>query len=126
MQRFVVLAHDHPVPHWDLMLEQSSSLKTWRINSIEPRQPSSQTAVGLADHRLAYLTYEGPVSGNRGNVRQIDNGNYITQVWREDSIKCELHGSIFVGHIRLSLARAPNNEWQFIWVPLLADSSNES
>ncbi len=31
-------------------------------------------ATRLADHRVAYLTYEGPVSGGRGTVARIGEG----------------------------------------------------
>lgn len=30
----------------------------------------------LADHRLAYLEYEGEISGNRGSVQRIAEGGY--------------------------------------------------
>ena len=39
-------------------------------------------AVPLPDHRLFYLDYEGPVSGNRGTVSRWDQGYY--QVLAED------------------------------------------
>jgi hypothetical protein len=31
----------------------------------------------IADHRLAYLEYEGPISGGRGTVRRLDGGSYF-------------------------------------------------
>ena len=55
------------VPHdWrELNLNQELLAKS---NSVE--------ALRIADHRLAYLEYEGPVSGNRGCVRRLDAGQY--------------------------------------------------
>ncbi|MHC4878253.1 MAG: DNA polymerase ligase N-terminal domain-containing protein [Planctomycetota bacterium] len=75
MPRFVLLEHDHPVLHWDLMLEWGDALKTWRLDRI-PQEPGSIDAVPLPDHRRVYLDYEGPVSGNRGNVQRIDSGTF--------------------------------------------------
>jgi hypothetical protein len=75
MPRFVVLTHDHPVLHWDFMLEQPETLRTWRLMK-PPGAGGPIDAESLADHRLAYLDYEGPVSGGRGEVRRWDRGEY--------------------------------------------------
>lgn len=74
-RRFVVLRHDHPFLHWDLMLEVDGVLRTWRL-SAEPDTLEPIPAEPLPDHRLAYLEYEGPVSGNRGRVDRWDAGVY--------------------------------------------------
>ena len=81
-KRFVILRHHFPdggqgefSDHFDLMLEQNSKLATWRIDAIpEPNQAVPGTK--LADHRKAYLDYEGPVSGDRGTVDQVTAGTY--------------------------------------------------
>jgi hypothetical protein len=75
MPRFVVLTHDHPVLHWDFMLEQAESLRTWRLAGC-PDGVGTIDAEAIDDHRLAYLNYEGPVSGGRGQVRRWDWGEY--------------------------------------------------
>jgi DNA polymerase Ligase (LigD) len=75
MPRFVVLTHDHPLLHWDLMLEQGDCLRTWRL-AQPPDAAGSIVAEALPDHRLAYLDYEGPVSGDRGTVQRWDAGAY--------------------------------------------------
>jgi len=74
---YVVLHHTgHGSAHFDLLFEDADDpgggLTTFRC----PRWPP---AVGdaweeLPPHRRAYLTYEGPVSGGRGEVRRIDAG----------------------------------------------------
>ena len=64
MPRFVILEHDHPVLHWDLMLEAGDVLQTWRLAN-PPTPGCAIDATALPDHRLTYLDYEGPVSGNR-------------------------------------------------------------
>lgn len=76
MPRFVVLRHNAPRGlHWDLMLEAAGALRTWAL-SAEPRCGATVAAEVLADHRLAYLDYEGPVAGDRGTVRRFDAGDY--------------------------------------------------
>jgi hypothetical protein len=75
MPRFVILEHDHPILHWDLMLESGSVLRTWRLTA-PPAAGELCAAEPLGDHRLAYLDYEGPVSGGRGSVKRWDSGSY--------------------------------------------------
>lgn len=75
MPRFVILEHDHPKLHWDLMLEAGEVLRTWRLLA-PPRVGAEVVAEWLADHRKHYLDYEGPVSGGRGQVRRWDRGCY--------------------------------------------------
>jgi hypothetical protein len=75
MPRFVILEHDQPVLHWDFMLEVGPALRTWRL--AEPPQPGRPVrAEEIAPHRLAYVEYEGPVSGGRGRVARWDVGTY--------------------------------------------------
>jgi hypothetical protein len=75
MPQFVVLTHDHPFLHWDLMLQQGDVLRTWRLKE-PPDAEIPIIAEELPDHRLAYLDYEGPVSGDRGTVTRWDAGTY--------------------------------------------------
>ncbi|HEY7117716.1 MAG TPA: hypothetical protein VH475_14100 [Tepidisphaeraceae bacterium] len=75
--RFVVLHHTGvEPPHFDLMFETApgSKLVTWR----SPVWPLiGPTAVErLADHRRAYLEYEGAVSGGRGEVKRVLAGSF--------------------------------------------------
>lgn len=83
MPRFAVLEHDSPEGlHWDLLVEWDAAARTWRLPSPPampdaPAGSNEQTAcVALADHRLRYLDYEGPISGGRGTVRRWDAGTY--------------------------------------------------
>jgi hypothetical protein len=76
MPRFVILEHDHPHLHWDFMLECGPVLKSWRLDS--PPEPGRiVSAMPTFDHRLFYLDYEGPVSGDRGRVARWDAGNFV-------------------------------------------------
>ncbi len=73
--RFVLLEHDYPALHWDFLLEQTDAAATWRLYEF-PWPGRSVRSERIADHRLLYLVYEGPVSGNRGSVRRIASGYY--------------------------------------------------
>lgn len=91
--RFVILHHTGlGEGHFDFMLEDGDSLATWQFD-MNPLD--GLTAAGRAcdltasethacrllckriqDHRPAYLDYEGPVSRNRGSVRQVEHGAF--------------------------------------------------
>ena len=70
MPRYVILEHDHPFLHWDLMLEAGDALRTWRLLA-PPSAAEPVPAQDLARHRKHYLDYEGPVSGNRYSIRVV-------------------------------------------------------
>ena len=93
MPRFVILEHDFPELHWDFMLEVGGSLQTWRLAEPPHQDDNAIASVCLADHRLEYLEYEGPVSGNRGTVRRWDRGDYEVLVsGAGEELRILLHG----------------------------------
>ncbi|QDT39594.1 DNA polymerase ligase N-terminal domain-containing protein [Stratiformator vulcanicus] len=96
MPRFVILTHDHPHIHWDLMLEQGPALRTWRLNT-EPNGQADISAEPLDDHRLVYLEYEGPVSGGRGTVARWDAGDYEPVEEASDRLVVQLRGERVAG-----------------------------
>ena len=89
MPQFRILTHDYPSLHWDLLLEFDGTLRTWRLLT-EPDRSGSTDAEQLNDHRIEYLTYEGPISGNRGSVKEWDAGHLE---WIEDEPE---HGTVTV------------------------------
>jgi len=91
MPRFVVLTHDHPQLHWDLMLEEGDVLRTWRLAS-PPTSSGPIDAEALPDHRPMYLDYEGPVGDNRGTVTRFDSGTYELVQELPDSLVVRLFG----------------------------------
>lgn len=113
MPRFVILEHDHPVLHWDLMLEADGVLQTWRLAQA-PEVGRTIEATALGDHRLAYLDYEGPVSGNRGTVRRWDAGDFDETSASVASVRqFHLRGARVVGHVRLEQIDGMN--WRLLW-----------
>ena len=99
MPRFVILEHDHPSLHWDLMFEADGVLKTWRLPAPPTQQPT--TAMSLGDHRLAYLDYEGPLSGDRGTVKRWDAGEYETMQQSQDAWTVAVKGTRWRGTMQL-------------------------
>lgn len=111
MPRFIVLTHDHPVLHWDFMLEAGESLATWRLAS-PPESGADIVAEALPGHRLAYLDYEGPVSGGRGSVTRYEAGSFAWLERSETRIRVRLHGERLVGEA--SLVRGEDQStWTF-------------
>jgi hypothetical protein len=92
MPRFVLLYHECPPSyekpsHWDFMLEAGEVLWTWELRELpagwQTDQPelvvslySTVSATRLADHRMAYLDYEGLLTNDRGNVSRQMSGDY--------------------------------------------------
>lgn len=58
-------------------MQDGDVLKAWRLLD-EFRSGTWLTAQTLPDHRLMYLDYEGPISGNRGTVSRLTSGTYNT------------------------------------------------
>ena len=120
MPRFVVLEHDHPTLHWDLMLETGDVLRTWKLTA--PPEPDKEiSATYLSEHRRMYLDYEGPVSGNRGRVTRWDTGTFSWLEDREERVVFELAGSRVRGIAHLIKKRT--NEWIFELQSAGADQS---
>lgn len=89
MPRFVILEHDFPEPHFDLMLEEGDSLRTWRLPAM-PRVGEFLFAPELPRHRRLYLDYEGPVGGDRGSVARRASGTYHLIPWPDGAFLLEL------------------------------------
>ena len=133
MPRFVLLLHecpnDRPRPtHCDLMLESGESLQTWSLQQL-PRDWQALASVAdfpvdvssnnveaerLADHRLTYLDYEGPVSGNRGSVRRLDAGTFVR---RQEPLSFSFKGRFIRGAIMLQQSSDDDARWQLIYQP---------
>jgi hypothetical protein len=82
MPRFVLLEHtghpDDPVGrHFDLLLEDGTACRTWRLAEIPAVGGGPVAASLLPPHRLEWLDrLEGEVSGGRGFARRVAAGTY--------------------------------------------------
>ena len=113
MPRFVILRHDSPQGlHWDFMLETGDALTTWALaESPDSMQPI--LARTLPEHRLAYLEYEGPVSGGRGTVTRWDEGTYEIERQEEGLLVVPLSGKRLTGRATLERTGEDPEQWQF-------------
>jgi hypothetical protein len=110
MPRYVILEHDWPVRHWDLMLECGAVLRTWRL-AAPPSQGQSASAEALGDHRPAYLDYEGPLSGGRGSVVRWDSGTFEWEADEPGRVVVRLAGERFKG--KGVMQQDAGKEWSF-------------
>ncbi len=122
--RYVILHHqlkdgehpnEHRGEHWDLMLEQGDILLTWQLLK-EPIGPSSLPihALKIQDHRIAYLDYEGSISGDRGSVTRIDSGRCEILEQSSSLYVIQLIGDRFTGKFSLRREKnSKNDAWTF-------------
>jgi hypothetical protein len=117
MPRFVILEHHWNGVHWDVMFEVDGALRTWAVD--RPIEVGVELpARALADHRIAYLDYEGPVSGGRGAVRRLDRGPYRARVWEDGRVLADIRGDQLSGEVELRRNDAgvrpdPADRWTF-------------
>lgn len=93
--RTVVLRHELPDGsfHYDWMFEPapaSSSLLTFRLSLRPDSEHRELHAERLQDHRAEYLSYEGPISGNRGHVTRELTGACTITTSSPDTIEIEV------------------------------------
>ena len=106
--RFAVLRHEGvPSPHFDFLvdLDGVSPLATWRSNAWPIVAPL--TLLRRPDHRRIYLDYEGPISGNRGQVTRVDAGECRLVQLSVDHWQLAMPGALM-----LDLRRLDADRWQ--------------
>jgi len=121
MPRYVVLRHEtpqgYPRPvHWDFMIESGDVLRTWAL-AEEPAADRRIAAEPLADHRMAYLDYEGPVAGDRGEVTRWDAGTYELLSETDENLIVKLAGTRLSGEARLTHTAGGDQQWTFEYSP---------
>ena len=121
MPRFVILRHEMPPgdsrgTHFDLMLEVGGVLRTWSLPEL-PLTGKEIPAEALPDHRLAYLDYEGPVSGNRGSVSRVEEGEYEVLAESPGLLHVRLAGKLLRGNLQLRQATDSAAAWMASFQP---------
>jgi hypothetical protein len=92
------------------MLEMGDVLKTWSL-PIFPKPNVEIESKPLPDHRLDYLEYEGPISGNRGSVLCCDRGTYEIQNQSETQFTLQLTGEKLSGKVVLRQVQNAPKRW---------------
>ncbi len=102
MRQFVILEHRWDGLHYDFMVETAPGgpLQTWAVDG-EPVAGIERRARLLPDHRRAYLTYEGEVSGGRGTVNRWDEGTCEVEEWGPEVVRLVLKGRQLAGPVEL-------------------------
>lgn len=137
--RFVVLFHQDPRgDHYDLMIQAAAlhrdhrtdesgeqtraadesvdeRLATWKMDEPPDSFRSEPLACRqIADHRAAYLGYEGPISGDRGAVTRHDTGHCeIEHFVSGHCIQVRFHGQRLRGRFRLQRVGESDDGWAF-------------
>ncbi len=97
------------------MLSCDGALATWQLDRLPDDSPADQPieARKLPDHRLAYLSYEGPVTGNRGQVQRGDHGTY--ELVEQSPVRWEfrLQGTSVSGLFELVEISPDEDLWTF-------------
>ena len=110
--RFAILHHTGiPSPHFDLLIETGPDalLLTFRLEHWPITAPAPADITRQADHRRVYLEYEGPISGNRGEVRRIASGECICSTLTASIIDLTLQ---LATPIRLHLTHVQADQWR--------------
>ena len=89
--------------HFDLLLEESLSCKTWRLEEIPVLDGPWISAILLPSHRLEWLEkQESIVSGGRGWARRIEGGFFSGQLTAEsDSISVVITSETISGKLEI-------------------------
>ena len=115
-RRFVIQRHQLPDGvHWDLMIEAGDVLWTWQLG--RPPQALGRDpvpAVRIADHRKVYLTYEGPISGDRGTVRIAERGTCRLLEITETLLRLEVQGRVLAGRFELRRTDPASDRWALV------------
>ncbi|MHC4709490.1 MAG: hypothetical protein ACYTA3_03465 [Planctomycetota bacterium] len=122
----VQLLHELPdgSRHVDWMIAQDprgrDPLVTFQVQQRVDDLPAGRRieAVRIADHRPAYLAYEGPVSGDRGTVKRLARGTAAVLDERPEGWRVEVCWEAPPGpsrpqHLRLT-RRGPASEFWII------------
>lgn len=88
----VILRHDTPDggAHFDWMVPaESGRLMTFRVDTRPDEAAVRFEATRLVDHRVAYLDYEGEISGGRGRVTRVARGEVRLLELADDRVVVE-------------------------------------
>ena len=91
--------------HYDLLLEDGESCRTWRLGEIPTADGSSQNATALPAHRLVWLEpRSAAVSNNRGWAERVMAGCYEGKLPQDPSnpVEIQLVEGDLRGRLRIS------------------------
>ncbi len=119
-RQFVIHAHSGQGElHYDLMLSKGDVLATWQLRESPVGIPVGESILAsrLSDHRAAYLTYQGPVSGGRGEVAMLDRGSYELLSEQPARWEVRLDGTKISGRYELVREGGSEGAWTLRHLP---------
>lgn len=115
-RKFPFVLHYHTgygEAHYDLMLHYGDALATWQLkkslNDLTINKPIKVNKI--IDHRLVYLTYEGPISRGRGQIKKIDFGYYQPIKIEPNNWEFILIGQVSNSRYKLEKYQSENDVW---------------
>ncbi len=100
-------------PHYDLMLHHGEALATWQLTIPLSQIPDDQEIIvrKIQDHRLIYLTYQGAISGGRGEIKRLERGDFEPLIIEASYWYFILNGQQLKTHYELSKINSENETW---------------
>ncbi len=112
---YVIQKHQATHLHYDLRLEKDGVLKSWAVPKEPPTEKGvKRLAMMVEDHPLEYVGFEGTIPKGEygaGTVEVWDRGTYETEVWGENEIVVNIHGTRLNGRYCLVKFRKERNSW---------------
>lgn len=121
-QSSVVLRHTLPdgSVHLDWMIERvdaAAGLITFRMDiGVNLSKPGEMKAERIGDHRREYLTYEGAVSGGRGDVVRIAEFGILELVESGGRLRVVLEREASGGRMEWTGEKENGPHWKFVGV----------
>jgi DNA polymerase Ligase (LigD) len=125
--RFSIVKHEMPAnssrpSHFDLFLEHAGKLLTWELPMSMSLSKSGavnhQLARRLPDHRLIYLDFEGPVSGDRGSVALVAAGRLQWLEMESDGLIARTYSDLWTGILTLRpIVQSDSDQWRLDFEP---------
>ena len=118
-RRFVVLRHEQDGHHhFDLMIDNGPALATWKMSEPpETTLAAPQDCLRLPDHRRHYLDYQGPLTGNRGEVTRHDDGHCIVHTCSVACWEVTFRGRELRSRVRLERRTQSGDDWSLRLAP---------
>ena len=122
--RFSIAKHEMPAnssrhSHFDLFLESEGTLMTWELTSLLTSQ-NNQVVRRLANHRLVYLDFQGPLSDDRGTVKLVDTGSLEWVTLESERLIGRINGQTTDGKLTLtSEGSSINDVWNLTFEPVV-------
>ncbi|MFM9996414.1 MAG: hypothetical protein ACKVU4_11520 [Phycisphaerales bacterium] len=119
MPRTVLLRHDLPdgSAHYDWMIQRpggpGATLVAFRVTERIDAGVAAFVAERIGDHRAAYLDYEGEVSGGRGRVTRVAEGE--VEIVADEPARFAAAGSIGAARGAFEGRITPDGSWAFVF-----------